>query len=161
MSLPRHHIELLAPAKTAEIGIEAVRHGADAVYIGGPAFGARATAGNDIRDLERLIKHAHRFGSRIFITLNTILRDDELEGARKLAWQLYDAGVDALIIASIDGSTQTFWTTANTVDQALADRVGDGRARERADEVERRRHEDRGARGERTGGHRGRDGVGR
>jgi putative protease len=79
MSLLPHQLELLSPARDADIGIEAVNHGADAVYIGGPAFGARATAGNDIRDLERLIKHAHRFGSRIFITLNTILRDDELQ----------------------------------------------------------------------------------
>ena len=98
MSLLPHQLELLSPARDADIGIEAVNHGADAVYIGGPAFGARATAGNDIRDLERLIKHAHRFGSRIFITLNTILRDDELEGARDMAWQIYNAGADALII---------------------------------------------------------------
>ena len=98
MSLLPHQLELLSPARDADIGIEAINHGADAVYIGGPAFGARATAGNDIRDLERLIKHAHRFGSRIFITLNTILRDDELEGARQMAWQIYNAGADALII---------------------------------------------------------------
>ena len=98
MSLLPHQLELLSPARDADIGIEAVNHGADAVYIGGPAFGARATAGNDIRDLERLIKHAHRFGSRIFITLNTILRDDELQGARDMAWQIYNAGADALII---------------------------------------------------------------
>ncbi|WP_353235999.1 U32 family peptidase [Diaphorobacter ruginosibacter] len=98
MSLLPHQLELLSPARDADIGMEAVNHGADAVYIGGPAFGARATAGNDIRDLERLIRHAHRFGSRIFITLNTILRDDELEGARQMAWQVYNAGADALII---------------------------------------------------------------
>ena len=98
MSLLHHQLELLSPARDADIGIEAVNHGADAVYIGGPAFGARATAGNDIRDLQRLINHAHRFGSRIFITLNTILRDDELEAARKMAWQIYEAGADALII---------------------------------------------------------------
>ena len=98
MSLLPHQLELLSPARDADIGIEAINHGADAVYIGGPAFGARATAGNDIRDLERLIKHAHRFGSRIFITLNTILRDDELEDARQMAWQVYNAGADALII---------------------------------------------------------------
>ncbi|QMV73169.1 U32 family peptidase [Comamonas piscis] len=98
MSLLPHQLELLSPARDADIGIEAINHGADAVYIGGPAFGARATAGNDIRDLERLISHAHRFGSRIFITLNTILRDDELEGARQMAWQVYEAGADALII---------------------------------------------------------------
>ena len=98
MSLLPHQLELLSPARDADIGIAAIDHGADAVYIGGPAFGARATAGNDIRDLERLIKHAHRFGSRIFITLNTILRDDELQGARDMAWQVYNAGADALII---------------------------------------------------------------
>ena len=98
MSLLPHQIELLSPARDADIGIEAVNHGADAVYIGGPAFGARAGAGNDIRDLERLIAHAHRFNTRIFITLNTILRDDELEAARRMAWQVYEAGADALII---------------------------------------------------------------
>ncbi|MCZ2405967.1 MAG: U32 family peptidase [Burkholderiales bacterium] len=98
MSLLPHQIELLSPARDADIGIEAVNHGADAVYIGGPAFGARAGAGNDIRELERLIAHAHRFHSRVFITLNTILRDDELEGARQMAWQVYNAGADALII---------------------------------------------------------------
>jgi putative protease len=98
MSLLPHQIELLSPARDADIGIEAVNHGADAVYIGGPAFGARAGAGNDIRDLERLIAHAHRFNSRVFITLNTILRDDELEAARQMAWQVYEAGADALII---------------------------------------------------------------
>ncbi len=98
MSLLPHQLELLSPARDADIGIAAIDHGADAVYIGGPAFGARATAGNDIRSLERLIKHAHRFGSRIFITLNTILRDDELQGARDMAWQVYNAGADALII---------------------------------------------------------------
>ena len=98
MSLLPHQIELLSPARDAGIGIEAVNHGADAVYIGGPAFGARAGACNDIRELERLIAHAHRFHSRVFITFNTILRDDELEDARQMAWQVYNAGADALII---------------------------------------------------------------
>lgn len=98
MSLLSHQLELLSPARNSEIGIEAINHGADAVYIGGPAFGARASAGNDIRDIERLVSHAHKFNSRIFITLNTILRDDELEPARQMAWQVYDAGADALII---------------------------------------------------------------
>ncbi|MEG2768751.1 MAG: U32 family peptidase, partial [Comamonas sp.] len=98
MSLLPHQLELLSPARDADIGIEAINHGADAVYIGGPGFGARATAGNEIRDLERLVKHAHRFGSRIFITLNTILRDDELQGARQMAWDVYNIGADALII---------------------------------------------------------------
>ena len=93
-----HQLELLSPARTADIGIEAISHGADAVYIGGPSFGARSTADNSVQDIARLVQHAHRFHSRIFVTLNTILRDDELEPARQLAWQLYDAGVDALII---------------------------------------------------------------
>ncbi len=93
-----HQLELLSPARTFDIGIEAVNHGADAVYIGGPSFGARSSADNSVQDIARLVSHAHRFHSRIFVTLNTILRDDELEPARKLAWQLYDAGVDALII---------------------------------------------------------------
>ena len=98
MSLPAHHLELLAPARDAAIGIEAVNHGADAIYIGGPGFGARSSADNSVADIARLVAHAHRFNSRIFVTLNTILRDDELEPARKLIWQLYDAGVDALIM---------------------------------------------------------------
>jgi collagenase-like PrtC family protease len=94
----RHHIELLAPAKTADIGIEAVNHGADAIYIGGPSFGARGNASNEVADIARLVKHAHRYHARVFTTLNTILRDDELEPARQMIWQLYDAGVDALIV---------------------------------------------------------------
>ncbi|MCX7147941.1 MAG: U32 family peptidase [Rhodocyclales bacterium] len=91
-------LELLAPAKNADFGIEAIKHGADAVYIGGPAFGARAGAGNSVADIERLAAHAHRYRARVFVTLNTILRDEELEGARQLAWQIFDAGADALIV---------------------------------------------------------------
>ena len=93
-----HQLELLAPARDADIGIEAVNHGADAVYIGGPSFGARASASNDVADIARLVTHAHRFNARVFVTINTILRDDELEPARQQVWQLYEAGVDALII---------------------------------------------------------------
>ncbi|MBB5204931.1 putative protease [Inhella inkyongensis] len=92
------HLELLAPARDAEIGIEAINHGADAVYIGGPGFGARDKAANPVSEIARLVRHAHRYHARIFVTLNTILRDDELEGARQLVWQLHDAGVDALIV---------------------------------------------------------------
>jgi putative protease len=91
-------LELLAPAKTAAIGREAILHGADAVYIGGPSFGAREKAGNSIADLAALVEFAHRFRAKIFVTLNTILHDAELESARKLAWDCYDAGVDALIV---------------------------------------------------------------
>ena len=91
-------LELLAPAKNADFGIAAIDHGADAVYIGGPAFGARAGAGNSISDIERLARHAHRYAAKVFVTLNTILRDDEIEPARRLAWQVYEAGADALIV---------------------------------------------------------------
>ncbi|MFM2058235.1 MAG: hypothetical protein RLY71_2620, partial [Pseudomonadota bacterium] len=83
----RAELELLAPARDADIGIEAINHGADAVYIGGPAFGARASAGNTVADIERLVRHAHRFHARIFVTLNTILRDDELAPARQMIRQ--------------------------------------------------------------------------
>ena len=98
MQKTRHHLELLAPAKNADFGIEAINHGADAVYIGGPAFGARAKAPNTLEDIMRLVKHAHRYHAEIFVALNTIFHDNELEGARKLVYQLYDAGVDALIV---------------------------------------------------------------
>ncbi|MBI2277921.1 MAG: U32 family peptidase [Dechloromonas sp.] len=91
-------LELLAPAKNADFGIEAIKHGADAVYIGGPAFGARYGAGNTVADIERLSAYAHRFHAKVFVALNTILRDDELEEARRLAWQIYQSGADALII---------------------------------------------------------------
>lgn len=98
MSLPDHQLELLSPAKTAEIGREAILHGADAVYIGGPAFGARHNANNSLEDIAALTEFAHRYHARIFVTMNTILHDAELDTARKQIWQLYDAGVDALIV---------------------------------------------------------------
>jgi putative protease len=98
MTRIQHPLELLAPAKNADFGIEAIKHGADAVYIGGPAFGARYGAGNDVAEIKRLCDFAHRFRARVFVALNTILRDDELEDSRQLAWQLYEAGADALII---------------------------------------------------------------
>ncbi|MBI4938399.1 MAG: U32 family peptidase [Nitrosomonadales bacterium] len=91
-------LELLAPAKTAAIGREAILHGADAVYIGGPAFGARDKAGNAMGDIAALVEFAHRFRARLYVTLNTILHDAELEAARRLACDCYDAGVDALIV---------------------------------------------------------------
>ncbi|MBL8429891.1 MAG: U32 family peptidase [Dechloromonas sp.] len=98
MTRIQHPLELLAPAKNADFGIEAIKHGADAVYIGGPAFGARYGAGNDVTEIKRLCDFAHRYRAKVFVALNTILHDDELEGSRLLAWELYEAGVDALII---------------------------------------------------------------
>ena len=94
----RKHLELLAPAKNADIGIEAINHGADAIYIGGPAFGARANAENTVADIERLTRHAHRFGARVFVTCNTILHDTEVDSASALIHQLHEAGADALIV---------------------------------------------------------------
>lgn len=98
MHRTRRHLELLAPAKNADFGIEAINHGADAVYIGGPAFGARAKAPNTVQDIARLAQHAHRYHAEVFVALNTIFHDNELEGVRQLVHQLYDAGVDALIV---------------------------------------------------------------
>lgn len=91
-------IELLAPAKNADCGIEAVRHGADAVYIGAPRFGARAAAGNSIEDIARLVAFAHQFRARVYVTVNTILMDEELKDTEDMIWDLYRAGVDALIV---------------------------------------------------------------
>ena len=98
MSLPKHHLELLSPARDVSIAKEAILHGADAVYIGGPSFGARHNAENSVADIAELVKFAHLFHARVFVTLNTILHDDELEPARKLIVDLYEAGVDALIV---------------------------------------------------------------
>lgn len=130
---PRH-LELLAPARNADIGIEAVNHGADAVYIGGPAFGARAKAQNSVADIARLAAHAHRYHARVFVAFNTIFHDNELEAARDFAWKFYEAGADALIVQDmgllemdlppiqLHASTQT---DIRTVEKAVfLDRVG-------------------------------------
>lgn len=94
-------IELLCPAKNVDIGIEAIRHGADAVYIGGPSFGARASAGNEVEDIARLCEYAHVYGARVYVTLNTILYDDELQEVERLIHRLYEVGVDALIVQDL------------------------------------------------------------
>ena len=91
-------LELLSPAKNIDVAKQAILHGADAVYIGGPHFGARHNAGNSVSDIAELVEFAHRFYAKVFVTLNTILHDNELEMAQQLIWQLYDAGVDALIV---------------------------------------------------------------
>ncbi|MGN1209180.1 MAG: peptidase U32 family protein, partial [Duodenibacillus sp.] len=92
----RRALELLAPARDLTVGMAAIDHGADAVYIGGPGFGARAAAGNSLSDIERLTRYAHRFGARIYLPLNTIVFDDEYDEAVQLAHRAYEAGVDAL-----------------------------------------------------------------
>ncbi len=91
-------IELLAPAGSLQIGIAAVEHGADAVYIGAPKFSARAAAANSVEDIKELVHCAHSFHARVYVALNTLLNDDEIGPAVKLTHELYDAGVDALII---------------------------------------------------------------
>ncbi len=91
-------LELLAPARNIEIGIAAIDCGADAVYLAGPAFGARQAAGNSVEDIRRLCEYAHRFGARVFVTLNTIIFDSELDEAFGLAVQMQEAGADALIV---------------------------------------------------------------
>ncbi|UZJ57722.1 U32 family peptidase [Pseudomonas sp. KU26590] len=101
MSLPKHHLELLSPARDVAIAREAILHGADAIYIGGPSFGARHNAANDVSEIAQLVEFARRYHARVFTTINTILHDNELEPARKLIHQLYDAGVDALIVQDL------------------------------------------------------------
>lgn len=91
-------IELLAPAKNLACGKAAITHGADAVYIGAPRFGARSAAGNSLEEIKELVIFAHRFGAKIYVTLNTILKDEELVDARALAWDLSRVGIDALIV---------------------------------------------------------------
>ena len=91
-------IELLAPAKNLECGIEAVNHGADAVYIGAPRFGARAAAINSLEDIAALVKYAHLYNVRIYVTVNTILKEEELVETERMINELYRVGVDALIV---------------------------------------------------------------
>lgn len=91
-------IEILAPAKDLIGGMAAINSGADAVYIGAPQFGARSNANNSLEDVAALVQYAHLFNAQVFVVMNTILYDNELETCRKMIWELYDIGVDALII---------------------------------------------------------------
>jgi collagenase-like PrtC family protease len=95
------YIELLAPAKNVECGIEAVNHGADAVYIGAEKFGARAEAGNSLDGIRRLTEYAHQYGCRVYVTVNTIIYDNEIATTEKLIRELYEIGIDALIIQDL------------------------------------------------------------
>jgi 23S rRNA 5-hydroxycytidine C2501 synthase len=94
-------IELLAPARDLDCGRAAIDCGADAVYIGAPRFGARAAAGNSLNDIARLAEYAHKYWARVYVTLNTLLHDAELEPARRMAWQVHEAGADGLIIQDV------------------------------------------------------------
>ena len=94
-------IELLAPAKDCAVGMAAIDHGADAVYIGGPDFGAREKASNSIEDIEKLCRHAALYDAKVYVTLNTLLYDHEKERASKIAHDCWNAGVDALIVQDL------------------------------------------------------------
>ncbi len=98
MLSPRNVIELLSPARNFDCARAAILHGADAVYIGAPMFGARKSASNTIDDIRRTVDFAHQYGCRVFVALNTVLFDHELAAAEDIAWQLYDAKADALIV---------------------------------------------------------------
>ena len=91
-------VELLAPARNLECGREAIKHGADAVYIGAARFGARAAAGNSLEDIAELVRFAHLYYARVYVTVNTILKDSELADTEALIWDLYRAGVDAILV---------------------------------------------------------------
>ena len=96
--LPLTKLELLAPAKNLECGIAAIDHGADAVYIGAQKFGARVAAGNSVDDIRQLCTYAHQFAAKVYVTVNTIIYDDELEATRQLLDELSAAGVDAILV---------------------------------------------------------------
>lgn len=96
--IKQRKIELLAPAKNLECGIEAINHGADAVYIGAPKFGARAAAVNSLEDIAALVEYAHLYNARIYVTVNTILKEEELKETEAMIADLYRIGVDALIV---------------------------------------------------------------
>ncbi len=131
-------VELLAPARDLECGLAAINCGADAVYIGAPRFGARVAAGNTIDDIAALAEHAHRYWARVYVALNTLLKNDELPQAVDLAWQLHELGIDGLIIQDMGllecklpplpliASTQTHNYTAERV--AFLEKVGFYRA---------------------------------
>ena len=120
-------LELLAPAKNLECGIAAIDHGADAVYIGPERFGARAAAGNSIDDIRQLCQYAHQYAVKVYATVNTLIYDDERADVERLLWQLYEAGVDAVLIQdmsilkmklppiALHASTQADNRTAETV----------------------------------------------
>ena len=99
--IKQRKIELLAPAKNLECGMAAIDHGADAVYIGAPKFGARAAAVNSLEDIAALVEYAHLYNVRIYVTVNTILKDEELKETEEMIRALYRVGVDALIVQAM------------------------------------------------------------
>ncbi len=120
-------IELLAPARDLQTGIEALKHGADAVYIGAPKFGARAAAGNSVEDIAELVRHAHTYKAKVYVTLNTILYDNELQEISKLIEELTAIGVDALIVQDMatlsDDKRQIPLHASTQMDNRTAEKV--------------------------------------
>ena len=106
-TLPDHNsqmpvaLELLAPARTPAIGIAAIDCGADAVYIAGPEFGARAAAGNSVEEIAGLCRYAHIYDARIYAVVNTLVKESERKAAVEMMWQLHDAGIDAFVIQDL------------------------------------------------------------
>ena len=96
--MTKRPLELLAPARDVECGKAAIDHGADAVYIGAERFGARAAAGNSLADIAELCRYAHGFRAKVYVTVNTIIYDSELEATRRLLRDLADIGVDAVLV---------------------------------------------------------------
>ncbi|MEF9930709.1 MAG: U32 family peptidase [Bacteroidales bacterium] len=112
-------LELLAPAKNKSIGIAAINCGADAVYIAGPKFGAREAAGNSISDIAELVLYAHKYGAKVYMVVNTILYDNELNEARKIIIEAHKIGCDAIIvqdlaIIKLDLPNITFFASTQT-----------------------------------------------
>ena len=106
-------VELLAPAKDKETAFAAINCGADAVYIGAPAFGARQNASNSLKDIKEVVDYAHKFWAKVHITINTILTDSELEEAVKLIYRLNDIGVDAIIVQDMGLLERLMQTESN------------------------------------------------
>ncbi len=126
VTVSSHRLELLSPARDAAIAREAILHGADAVYIGGPGFGARHNASNSLKDIAELVPFAHRYGAKIFVTLNTILHDDELEPAQRLITDLYQLGNIFQAITGIMTGTKTRAADINSIGTVQNSFAGNG-----------------------------------
>ncbi len=119
-------LELLAPAKNLECGIAAIDHGADAVYIGAPRFGARAAAGNSVDDIAALCRYAHQFDAKVYVTTNTIIFDDELDDTFRLIEELQAVGVDAILVqdmAILQGVQKIFYHASTQADNRTPEKV--------------------------------------
>ena len=122
--IKQRKIELLAPAKNLECGIEAINHGADAVYIGAPKFGARAAAVNSLEDIEALVKHAHLYNARIYVTVNTILKEEELKEAEEMIHHDLADGIRSCSLHDTCGNREIFQFIIHKVDTIILGALG-------------------------------------